>query len=317
MNSISFDLGTTNFTYISKYKIGYISEKDDDVPTYLTTADILLGMFVPYYEAVSSIVENVDNFSDYNQQVTFDNTMKEFNIANGNNNLRQVGFDLSDSDVGTGIFSNEYLHNYSFYQNFQISGLPNYDIDVNMQIKIVPLYYQEEICDFYWDMSIRNNYNCNHSHRYGNYETTLHTVYCDTCGFSFYESHNFSYENLGENGHLTSCDDCSYSVTENHALRLTSDTEYCSKCDYFCSLQVRYISNGDGKTHTKKTGSTSRIENCIGFGGGPGEIYCAKCGQKLNTSIDGIIMSNENDELVLYIEETKIDTSFKKKEENS
>ena len=46
-------------------------------------------------------------------------------------------------------------------------------------------------------------------------------------------------------------------------------------------------------------------------------MYCAKCGQKLSTGSGGIIMSNENDELVLYIEETKIETSFKKKEENS
>lgn len=252
--------------------------------------------------------------SDYDQQVSFDSAVSEFNISSGEENLRQIGFELSNSDVGSGIFNNKYLHNYSFFQDITVSGVPDYYIDLNMRLEIVPLYYQDTTFTYLWEMEIKNNYSCNHTLRYTKQGTTIHAVNCDYCNYSYYESHENSYVNLNEQGHMAQCNYCNYSSTEEHSIETTSNTQFCLKCDYSEELVVIYISNGDGKTHTKKSIAGSKIENCISLNGGTGVLKCAKCGQEMDKGLGGgLIMSVSKDNSKILADKIKT-SSFKKKE---
>jgi hypothetical protein len=106
-------------------------------------------------------------------------------------------------------------------------------------------------------------------------------------------------------GHIASCGLCDYSVYEAHNLRLENNTEYCTKCDYSISLGLRYISNGDGRTHTRISDTGSRVENCVGIINETGNICCTKCGQVLNTGSGGIIRPNKKEEIAVLLKKEK------------
>lgn len=317
LKSIAFNFTTSNYTYISKYKVGYTFEDGDSASAWLTTADFLLGKFTPYYEGVKSLINGIDSIVDRKQEVSFDNKMEEFNIVNGTESMRSIGFKVTDEDVGKGIFNDRHLHQYSFFQIITVSGLPHYNIDSFMEIQIVPFYNAEQVLTYSWDMKIMNDINCNHAPQYEDKCSEIHLKSCNLCGYSYYDEHtNGIYENQTEYMHITKCIYCYHSSLEEHVLRFTITDEYCLNCDFSQKLTVNYISSGDGKTHIRKTKAGSTIENCLGLDNGSGNTFCTKCGQKLKNGFGGgVLMSkSKDDELVMCLEKSSWTICLNKKE---
>lgn len=281
MKSICSKISVSNYSYISKYKIGYKNE-EVTIPSYINLGNKILGMFAPYYKKITSITNWVDNIADYMNQSHFDEQLKEYSFISSEYNLKEVGFQVLNSDLGVGIFNDEYLYNYSFYQDITISKVPNYLIEVNAEIQIVLLYGENEILNFNSNIDVINNYNCNHLNIYENDNNDVHMVKCNYCLYSYFDSHEKNYVNQENLGHNICCEFCDYSELEAHDLKVVTNGNKCYKCGYNENTIQSYVSNNDGKTHTIFSGTISKREFCLGMVGDIGDSCCIKCGQILD-----------------------------------
>ena len=269
MKSISSIMSVDNYSYISKYKIGYTNE-EVSYPSYINGINNLLGRFVPYYQKITSVVNKVNNLMDNENQISFDNYLSEFEFISNEDNLKEIGFLVTNSDVGSGIFNDEYLHNYSFYQDITITEVPNYLIDVNAEIQIVLLYEPNETLVFRSNIKVENNYNCNHTLIYESDNSNVHKVNCNHCMYSYYDEHD---------------------------LEIITNGNKCFDCGYFENTIFSYVSNNDGKSHTLYSGSICKREFCMGAVGEDGYFYCIKCGQNVNgIGFNSIISHIKDDE---------------------
>ena len=255
-------------------------------------------MFAPYYKKITSITSMVNNFADYLNQSHFDQQLEGYTFISDEYNLKEVGFLVSDSDLGTGIFNDEYLHNYSFYQDITISKVPNYLININAEIKIVLLDNQDQTLTFKSNIEAKNNYNCTHTLIYDNDNSDIHLVNCNNCLYSYHDCHEKLYENQENLGHKVCCEYCNLNILEPHNLSIVSGGNRCLDCDFFESTTFSYTSNNDGKSHMLHSGSISKKEICMGIEGTDGNFYCAKCGQNINgISFNSIIPYKKDNEI--------------------
>ena len=213
-------------------------------------------------------------------------------------NLKEVGFAVSDYDLGTGIFNDEYLHNYSFYQDATISLVPTYSIYVDMEIEIVPLYNQNITCCYYSTLEISNNYNCNHVITYEDGGGNVHIVSCDLCGYYYYEDHDSYCINQGEVGHNLCCAYCDNYLLEPHSLRISNGGNQCINCSYFEQTTISYISNNDGVTHRIQSGTITETDFCFGLVASDGNVYCVMCGQNMSDFVLNSVMHPYDDLLI-------------------
>lgn len=301
LKEMSFNFNITQFAYITKCGVLFENEEIGS-NSFLSEVNLLLGKFVPFYEVVLGLIESADELSDSFNQISFDAMTNKFNFINDDESLRQVGFKLTNTDVGTGIFDDIFLHSLSFKQQMIIFGVPSNTIDAFIQFQVIPLYHPNSIVKYTCKSSVSSNCKCECDFQYTNCYSSVHLMTCSICNCSYYNSHTYSYEiDVVKGGHIASCGLCDYSVYEDHNLRLENNMEYCTKCDYSISLGLRYISNGDGRTHTRISDTGSRVENCVGIINETGNICCTKCGQVLNTGSGGIIRPNKKEEIAVLL----------------
>lgn len=315
IKSILVNFTTTNLAYINRYKFGYDIGDEIETPAYLSNVDNLLAKAVPYYEAVTTavngVINTVNNVVDAIEKMNFDNVTSDFSIENGDETTRNIGFELENTDIGNSIFSDQYLHNYSFTQLITVKNLPSYNISNYIYVKIVPLNNQSTNCSYSWNKTLKNNSSCSHQQNYVSSYDNIHIVSCTSCDYSFTECHDKSYENCGDSGHLVECAKCDYSSTKEHDLIIVTDGNSCSNCSYFVETIKMYVSNRDGMTHKVLSGGLTKNEACFGTAEmGGSEIRCIKCNQLLGTY--NSLQNDDSEKVVMYVEKLAI---TKKEEE--
>ena len=297
IKSILSKMSVSDYAYISKYRI---SCKSDEIsmPSYFQDISNIIGTFSSIYERVASTIETTNNIIDHANQISFNSYLSQFEFTSDEENLKEVGFAVSDYDLGTGIFNDEYLHNYSFYQDATISLVPTYSIYVDMEIEIVPLYNQNITCCYYSTLEISNNYNCNHVITYEDGEGNVHIVSCDLCGYYYYEDHDSYCINQGEVGHNLCCAYCDNYLLEPHSLRISNGGNQCINCSYFEQTTISYISNNDGVTHRIQSGTITETDFCFGLVASDGNVYCVMCGQNMSDFVLNSVMHPYDDLLI-------------------